>query len=244
MTRGRDALDIVWSGDREVAVWKPAGLSSERPASNGAPLESAISIARRQFGWPDAQLPHRLDRPTSGILVVAADGAVAAMHAEEQRAGLWTKWYLARIPAFGRSGAPASSLVGAVRAYIRRRGRLAEVVRSGGDPARHEVLAVAPSVDRPGHCHALLRLDTGRFHQIRVLCAAAGFPLVGDADYGSSDATRPMQLVAAGLRLARAAGTVRMFVGVDRIEGVGTDLPSRLVSALGSPADGKGEAPA
>mgnify|MGYP006169770735 CR=1 FL=1 len=61
----------MWTGDREVAVFKPAGLSSERPgpavSSSG---ESAIARARIQFGWPDAQLPHRL-----GAEYVGEDGA-------------------------------------------------------------------------------------------------------------------------------------------------------------------------
>ena len=123
----RDPLRVLWTGDGEVAVWKPAGLSSERPLSQSAspagsspvtePLESAIALARAQFGWPDAQLPHRLDRPTAGILMIAANRTVAAAHAAEQREGRWTKWYIARaclprVPppmASGAASRPTSS---------------------------------------------------------------------------------------------------------------------------------------
>lgn len=239
---GPRVLRVLWSGDGEAAVWKPAGLSSERPtsgeAASSAPSnESAIVVARAQFGWPDAQLPHRLDRPTAGILMIAATRAMAATHAAEQREGRWTKWYLARIPSaatgVGRGGrAVAADLVGAHAAYLRRRGRLSEVVRSGGDPARHEVLAVASATDGRGESHALLRLETGRFHQIRALMAHAGFPLVGDRDYGSPVADRPLELVAVALSLARVERTIGILVDPSRVATVDPGLFSRLRADL------------
>ncbi|MFZ9881616.1 MAG: pseudouridine synthase, partial [Phycisphaerales bacterium] len=118
-----ETLRVLWRGDREAAVLKPAGLSSERSETSGIEPragDSAITRARRQFGWHDAQLPHRLDRPTSGILMIAADRTAVALHGEEQRAGRWTKWYVARIPATGAGGGAATALVGPHKAYIRR----------------------------------------------------------------------------------------------------------------------------
>jgi 23S rRNA pseudouridine1911/1915/1917 synthase len=251
----RAALRVLWTGDGEAVVWKPAGLSSERPSSRNpsvsaentgltsvepsveAAAESAIVLARAQFGWPDAQLPHRLDRPTAGILMISANRSVAAAHAAEQREGRWTKWYVARLPSSGSAAGggrsrAASELVGPQRGYLRRRGRLAEVVRSGGDPARHEVLAVAPATDRRGESHALLRLETGRFHQIRALMAHAGFPLVGDRDYGSREAQRPLELVAVALSIARAGNGVGITVDGTRVLGCDPALFARLRADL------------
>ncbi|MFM1823384.1 MAG: hypothetical protein RI967_1650 [Planctomycetota bacterium] len=251
MSASRAPLRVLWAGEGEAAVWKPAGLSSERPSLHRDPspvaravesvadasAESAIVLARTQFGWPDAQLPHRLDRPTAGILMISANRAVAAAHAAEQREGRWTKWYVARLPssggAAGGGGARvASDLVGPQRGYLRRRGRLAEVVRSGGDPARHEVLAVAPAADRRGESHALLRLGTGRFHQIRALMAHAGFPLVGDRDYGSRETVRPLELVAVALTIARAGEGVGIVVDRERVPGCDPALFTRLRADL------------
>lgn len=235
MSGGRDGmLRVIWRGPGEAALFKPAGLSSERPATAAPDADSFIVRARRELGWADAQLPHRLDRPTSGILFVAADRAQVAVHAEEQRQGLWTKWYLARIPSKSREGRSAAELFGRHRAFIRRRGRLAECVRSGGDPAFLEVLAVEPSGDRPAESHALIRLDTGRFHQIRAMLAHQGFPLVGDAEYGSRLDPKAFELVAAGIALDRPAGRIALEV-LDSCRGLSDALAARLRQALSEP---------
>jgi 23S rRNA-/tRNA-specific pseudouridylate synthase len=114
--------------------------------------------------------------------MIAADALRAADHAREIREKKWTKYYIARVEARTSAGA-ATEIVGRHRAYVRREGRLARCVRSGGDPASLEVLAVALAEDAPRHAHLLIRLETGRFHQIRVMMANLGFPLVGDLDY-------------------------------------------------------------
>lgn len=233
-----DPLDTLWEGVGERAIDKPAGLSSERPDHGARSLDSAIERARREFGWPDARLPHRLDRPTRGVLMIARDAAVAAWHAAEQREGRWTKWYVARIPRADRQGAPASALVGTHRAYLRREGRLARCVRSGGDPARLEVLGVfgapdAGPADGRGHSHALIRLGTGRYHQIRAMLANLGFPLVGDRDYGAPDATG-FELIAVALQIARPDASLVIRLPATRLPRRAGALDVVLESVLGA----------
>ena len=108
-----------------------------------------------------------------------------AAHNEAIRAGRWTKHYLARIAA---SGTPvdARALIGQHHAYLRRDGAVARVVRSGGDPSTLVIEAIAPAPAAPGEWHAVIRLVTGRFHQIRAMLSALGFPLVGDQEYGGT----------------------------------------------------------
>jgi 23S rRNA-/tRNA-specific pseudouridylate synthase len=172
-----DLLRVVERSERDAVVVKPAGQSSEAPGAR----DTVIEQVRRDLQWSNAQLPHRLDRPTRGLLVIARDSAAVAVHNESIRAGRWTKYYVARVR-------PSTSpeLLGPHTAYLRRQGRVSRVVRSGGDRADLEVLAAHDAPGRPGELHLLVRLDTGRFHQIRVMLATLGAPLVGDSDYGGA----------------------------------------------------------
>lgn len=165
---------ILHRGERLLVVRKPAGRSSE-----GHPDAVREEIARRE-GWPDARLPHRLDRMTCGALLVARDAASCAECAAAIREGRWVKGYLARVA----SPADPGALIGAHRRYLRRVGPIARVVRAGGDPSRLEIRAAAPAPGRPGELHLAIRLLTGRYHQIRAMCADLGAPLVGDESYG------------------------------------------------------------
>ncbi|NBQ16198.1 MAG: hypothetical protein EBU31_16695, partial [Proteobacteria bacterium] len=88
---------MVLRGERDAVILKPAGLSSEAPGTGASAPETLLTQARALLGWPDAQLPHRIDRPTRGFVVVARDREAVAAHNESIRAGTWTKHYLARI---------------------------------------------------------------------------------------------------------------------------------------------------
>lgn len=166
---------VAWRCETEVVVVKPAGISSEGAA------DAALERVRRSERWPLARLPHRLDRVTRGFLLVARDAASAARHAEAIRARSWVKVYLARL-----SGRDPTALVGKHKAFLKRDRMRATVVRSGGDPAFLDILAVAQAPEREGQWHAVIRLHTGRYHQIRIMCSHLGCPLAGDVEYGAA----------------------------------------------------------
>jgi len=159
-----------WGSDREIALRKPPGMESERPAGARGParMPTGLDLVRERLGWPEARLPHRLDRIACGWLLACRDAATVAARNESVRAGDWIKGYVARVAMPSRGPA---SLLGEHLRYLRRDGRLARIVRSGGDPSRLAILAAEAAPDRPGEAHVAIRLDTGRYHQIRAMLA-------------------------------------------------------------------------
>ena len=170
-------------------VDKPFMLSSEQRDPRG---ESVLTLLQEEY--PSAQLPHRLDRVTCGVLVVATDREALALHNAAIASGDWgPKIYVARLK--------SSETVepGPRKAFLRRKARKAEVVRSGGKPSFLEVL-FSSRVSRD--CvDVVIRLQTGRYHQIRAMMANEGMPVLHDTLYGGGEPSERPSLCHAALRL-------------------------------------------
>ena len=175
-------LEILFEDEYLVAVNKPAGLVVHPAYKN---VDGTLLDALRARDASTAlSVVGRLDKLTSGIVVLAKSGAVHA--ALQKRWHHADKDYLAVVqgrvePARGEIDLP----LGADSADRRRR-----VVRSDGAPSvtRFERIAYDESLDRS---LVRCRLMTGRRHQIRVHLAARGWPIVGDGVYGNALANFP-----------------------------------------------------
>ncbi len=174
------AVRLVATTPGALVVVKPAGLASELARD---PAADSLVRQLRADGHGDIRLVHRLDAGACGLMLVARTRAAAAHYAREIDARRWQKWYVARV---AQPVAAARGLVGPHKAYLRTEGRVATVVRSGGKPSFLDVLLAAPAPDDADTSHVLIRLHTGRFHQIRVMLAHAGAPLAGDRTYGGA----------------------------------------------------------
>jgi 23S rRNA pseudouridine1911/1915/1917 synthase len=170
LDRGR----LIHADDHLAAVDKPAGLPSQ--ATLTGDRGTLPDLAARLLGGA-VEIVHRLDRETSGVVVLARTRETAAALAEAFRTGTPRKTYLALCarapdPPEGRIDAPIGK--DPRRAGSRR-------VSSGGDAAatRYRTLAVGP-----GAALVEARPETGRTHQIRVHLAHLGAPLLGDPRYG------------------------------------------------------------
>jgi len=163
---------------------KPAGMSSELNLHDpNADDPSLLAWVGKHLAIPDARLPHRLDRITRGLVVVAHDAAAAKRLGADLAAGRWEKHYLARVRA---NATQVERLVGTHTLHLKRIGRRAEIVRSGGQRAVTEILATAAAPDHPNESHLLLKLHTGRFHQIRATLAHLGVAVTDDPLYDPS----------------------------------------------------------
>jgi 23S rRNA pseudouridine1911/1915/1917 synthase len=130
---------------------------------------------------------HRLDKGTSGLIVVARNDASHRSLSSQLTDRLLSRTYLAIVR--GSVKDDAGELEGPIGRHPRERKRMAVV--AGGRYARTRYRVVERK-----RTHTLLRcdLDTGRTHQIRVHLAALGHPVAGDIEYGGreGDAGRPM----------------------------------------------------
>ena len=172
-------IDVVWEDDHLMIVDKPAGLVVHpAPGTTGPTLVHAL-LGR--VGGGDKARPgivHRLDRDTSGLLVVARDDRTLGKLQGMLRRRRIERTYTALV-----RGRPRSWR-GAIEAPIGRDRRHPTRISLDTDHPRDAVthFEVAELLER----HALLevRLETGRTHQIRVHLEAIGLPVAGDPTYG------------------------------------------------------------
>lgn len=185
-------LVIVYEDADLVVVDKPAGMVVHpAPGHHTGTLVHALLGRGGQWstvgGATRPGVVHRLDRGTSGLIVVARNDVSHRSLAGQLRDRTLSRTYLAI--ARGRIKDDAGELEGPIGRHPKDRKRMA-VVRDGRFArTRYQV------VERR-RTHTLLRcdLDTGRTHQIRVHLAALGHPISGDADYGGGELglERPM----------------------------------------------------
>jgi len=184
MAEPLDSTWIVHHGDDLIALNKPSGLLCQ-PGLGPALADSLIT--RVQHHWPQAQLVHRLDRDTSGLILVALTPelhrALSRLFAERQV----LKRYVADV-----HGVPLEAQ-GLIELPIAKRQHRPPLygVDSAGKPCITGWRLL--EVIRPtGQNSALSRLEleprTGRSHQLRVHLRAIGHPIVGDPLYGEQAA--------------------------------------------------------
>jgi 23S rRNA pseudouridine1911/1915/1917 synthase len=180
MTPVELGLDVVYEDEHVLVVDKPAGLVVH-PAGSDERATLAHGLVALGAAGGDPERPgivHRLDRDTSGLLVVARSAEAFQRLGEEIRARRVERRYLALV-----RGVPRS-----------RTGRItAPVGRDRRDRTRHSLDTDTPRDavtwfevrERLGERTLLdVRLETGRTHQIRVHLEAIGLPVCGDPTYG------------------------------------------------------------
>ncbi len=171
-------LAVVFEDAELLVVDKPAGLVVHPGAGNlhGTLLNGLLHHAPALASLPRAGIVHRLDKDTSGLLLIAktltAHTALTRALAERRIERRYQAVCVGRLTGGGTIDAP-----------IRRHpvDRLRMSVQPGGKPAVTHYRVIRRF---PGHTHVDVKLDTGRTHQIRVHFAYRRHPLVGDPLYG------------------------------------------------------------
>jgi 23S rRNA pseudouridine1911/1915/1917 synthase len=172
------ALAIVHEDEAVLVIDKPVGLVVHPGAGNPhSTLQNALLHHDRELAkLPRAGIVHRLDKDTSGLLVVAKTPQAHAALTKALEARDVHREYEAVCVGVMTSG-------GTVDAPIERHpvDRLRQAVRGDG----REAVTHYRVIERfRAHTHVRVQLETGRTHQIRVHLTHIGYPLVGDALYG------------------------------------------------------------
>lgn len=181
----KQAFEIIYEDNHCLAVHKPSGVLSTHYEGREETLDRAVkAYLKDKYHKPGKVflgVVHRLDRPVSGVLLFARTSKAAARLAQQFREGTVEKIYWAVVA--GEVG----PLAGTLEDWLRKdkiRGRV-EVVEPDEAGARQALLHYQRRAVQGGLTWLEVRPQTGRTHQLRVQLAHHGYPIYGDAKYGS-----------------------------------------------------------
>ena len=195
-----------------LIINKPPGIAVHGGSSVSA---GVVEILREVTGNPRLELVHRLDRGTSGVLVMAKKRAALVAAQQAFRDRTVKKIYETFVRGRWRAGDKVVQLK--LKRYVTAWGERRVRVDSSGQSARTDFQVLAQAADATW-LQAVLH--TGRTHQIRVHCAASGHPIVGDDKYAAPGETPEpgvdrLCLHARRLQLPMAGDVLRVEAPVD-----------------------------
>lgn len=178
-------FETLFEDQHLIVLSKPAGLLSQGDISGE---ENLVDVLRARFGRNYVGLIHRLDRNTSGLMVVAKRSKAADRLSEQLRDGELERRYTAIL--WGEIKPAAQPL--RLEHWLLKNEKTNEVrvVKQGQNGAKQAILYLQPikTLAHPKTKDLLtlaeFTLETGRGHQIRVQTNAIGHPLIGDQKYG------------------------------------------------------------
>jgi 23S rRNA pseudouridine1911/1915/1917 synthase len=249
-------LHVVFEDDEIVVIDKPKGLVVHPAAGHptGTLVNALIAHCGDSLsgigGVRRPGIVHRLDKDTTGLLVVAktdrAHASLSAQFADHGRTGLMQRAYLAFV--WGVPDRPKGSIEAPIGRHPHARDKMA-VRPDGREAVTHWQILERYSGSDGAPVASLLacRLTTGRTHQIRVHLASVGHPLLGDDTYGSGFRTKSARLPPEARQALAGLGRQALHAYVLGVEHPSrgeyiefrSELPVDLVglrSSLGSPS--------
>ncbi|MBI2810901.1 MAG: RNA pseudouridine synthase [Candidatus Melainabacteria bacterium] len=176
-------MQVVYVDNHLLIVNKPAGLATQpHPGSTDSLLEQAKAWIKKEFKKPGnvfLEPIHRLDKPVSGLVLFARTSKALSRLQEMMRERQIEKTYFAWVEGIF----PQDK--GALEHYLVHDEHKARVVKASHPEGKIARLHYSVLKQEKNRSLVKIELETGRYHQIRVQCAAVGCPVVGDEKYGS-----------------------------------------------------------
>ena len=253
-------LKVVFEDDEIVVIDKPKGLVVHPAAGNwtGTLVNALIAHCGDSLsgigGVRRPGIVHRLDKDTTGLLVVAktdrAHASLSAQFADHGRTGLMQRAYLAFV--WGMPDRPKGTIEAPVGRHPYARDKMA-VRPDGREAVTHWQVLERYSGSDGAPVASLLacRLMTGRTHQIRVHLASVGHPLLGDDTYGSGFRTKSARLLPEARQALAGLGRQALHAYILGVEHPSrgeyiefrSELPADLVGLRSSPGSPSGNHP-
>lgn len=208
---------VIYKDRDIIAINKPSGLAVQGGGSITRHLDAMLDAL--SFGMRRPKLVHRLDRNTSGVLLLGRSAQAASWLAEAFRSRDMHKTYLAVVK--GRVKGKTGEINAPLRKVWDKKDEKVIVDKKDGLPAvtKYEVLAVSDEA-------SLLKLmpATGRTHQLRVHCQFIGHAILGDDKYGGSKASK----------LHLHAWEIAIPKGGNEYLRISADLPEYMINTIKS----------
>ncbi len=186
-------LRILHEEPHFLIIDKPVGLFSQ--AAPGIPsvqtgLVALLKQRDQHAGTPFVGLPHRLDRGTSGVMLIARNQRALKRFGEQFQSRKIGKFYLAAVA--GKVAIEYAEWTDTIR-KVQDEPR-AEICNPEDENAKLAQLSATTLASTDEVSLLLIKLHTGRMHQIRIQAASRGFPLLGDRTYGGESSFPQLQI--------------------------------------------------
>lgn len=214
--------NILYEDKQILVTVKEAGMAVQSASVSQPDMESLIKTwlaGRGEERVPYLGIVHRLDQPVEGLVVFARNRQAAADLSRQLTQNHMKKWYLAVVE---KELPPGEHKV--LEDYLIKERQQAAVAEASHPSAKKAVLSYLVVDSRQGRSLLMIRLETGRFHQIRCQLSNRGMPIAGDARYGGNrdSGGRAIALCAWKLEFTHPkTGRKMIFVHCPSTEGFG-----------------------